>query len=131
MNRPRTWAVICDRCGFRFHSDELKKEWTGLMVCHECWEPRHPQDFVRAVPEHITPPWVRPEGEDDFLNICYIDGMSCYAGLAVAGCMIAGNQHHTAEFLYDLSGPHSEPRPPFIWSDPYVEDGYWETGYVQ
>lgn len=25
----------------------MKKEWTGLIVCTECYDPRHPQDLVR------------------------------------------------------------------------------------
>jgi hypothetical protein len=30
------------------------------MVCEKDWETRHPQDFVRARPEKVTPPWTRP-----------------------------------------------------------------------
>ena len=40
------WAVICDRCGFKFKASQLKQEWTGLMVCTKCYEERHPQDFL-------------------------------------------------------------------------------------
>ncbi len=32
--------AICDRCGFRYKFYNLKKEWTGLMVCDGCWEPQ-------------------------------------------------------------------------------------------
>ena len=47
---PGKWLVICDRCGIRKKSDQVRKEWTGLIVCAEkCWEPRNTQDFVRAV----------------------------------------------------------------------------------
>ena len=62
------WKVCCDRCGFDKLSSELRKEWTGLRVCHECWEPRHPQDFVRGVPDDQTVPWARPEPEPIFLT---------------------------------------------------------------
>lgn len=102
----RGWKAICDRCGFEFYSFQLQKEWTGLMVCKECFSPRHPQDFVKAKTDKQTPPWTRPAPEDVFTDLCYIDGSSCYAGLAVAGCMIAGNQTYTAAFLADISdGP--------------------------
>lgn len=37
----------CDRCGFTRYGSEMKKEWTGLIVCPECYDPRHPQDLVR------------------------------------------------------------------------------------
>lgn len=56
------WRVICQRCGFKKWNHELKREWTGLRVCADtCWEPRHPQDFVRAKPDKQNPPWVSPE----------------------------------------------------------------------
>ena len=59
-----SWLAICDRCGFEYKGPELKKEWTGLMVCKKCWEPRHEQDFLRAKKETTTPPWTRPEPAD-------------------------------------------------------------------
>lgn len=102
----RGWKAICDRCGFEFKSFQLQKEWTGLMVCKECWEPRHPQDFVKAVTDKQSVPWARPEPEDVFVNQCYLEGISCYTGLAVAGCSIAGNTTYTVEFLTSLlDGP--------------------------
>lgn len=44
----------CPRCGFDYYASELKKEWTGKYVCKKCWEPRHPQDFVRGREEKIA-----------------------------------------------------------------------------
>lgn len=55
------WNAICDRCGFEFKSFKLRQEWTGLRVCHDCYEVRHPQDGVRGKADRQTPPWVRPE----------------------------------------------------------------------
>jgi hypothetical protein len=55
-----SWLADCDRCGFQFHHFDLKKEWTGLMVCYDCHEVRHPQDFVRGVPDNPSVPWTRP-----------------------------------------------------------------------
>ena len=34
---------ICDRCGQQYKLLQLKKEWTGIFACPECWEPKHPQ----------------------------------------------------------------------------------------
>lgn len=67
------WNVICDRCGFAFKSASLRREWTGLMVCHgpatnDCWEPRHPQDFVKGRADKQAPAWTRPEPPDDFIS---------------------------------------------------------------
>lgn len=45
---------ICDRCGFRYPLRQLRKEWTGLMVCPEDWDPR---------PAQLDPPRIYPEGQ--------------------------------------------------------------------
>ena len=50
---PGAVRAICDRCGFEYKLSELRKEWTGLMVCSA--------DFDRRPPE-LSPPNVRPEG---------------------------------------------------------------------
>tara|TARA_R100000742_G_C4278434_1_gene101239 strand:+ start:807 stop:1169 length:363 start_codon:yes stop_codon:yes gene_type:complete len=34
---------ICDRCGWQCEYLEMKKEWNGLKVCQECYEPKQPQ----------------------------------------------------------------------------------------
>jgi len=44
---------ICDRCGFQFRLRELRKEWSGLMVCSKDYDPRPPE---------MTPPRVKAEG---------------------------------------------------------------------
>lgn len=70
---PGKWNVICDQCGFKFKNDQLRKDWRGLMLCHGggttgCWEPRHPQDFVRGQADRQMPEWTRPEGDDVFID---------------------------------------------------------------
>lgn len=45
--------VVCERCGFRVKPRRLRKEWTGYMVCGQCWDPR---------PADTRPPRIRPEG---------------------------------------------------------------------
>jgi hypothetical protein len=44
---------ICDRCGFKVRHSRLRKEWTGLMVCPDDWDPK---------PAELRPPPVKPEG---------------------------------------------------------------------
>lgn len=61
------WNALCDRCGFKYKSKELRAEWTGLRVCHSCFEVRHPQTLIRVAPEHINTPWARPEPADVFV----------------------------------------------------------------
>jgi len=35
--------ALCDRCSFEYKLHELKEEWNGAKVCHDCYEPKHPQ----------------------------------------------------------------------------------------
>jgi hypothetical protein len=60
---------ICDRCGFKFKTNQLKKEWNGLYTCTLfCWEPRHPQDLIRSKHDDQRPSISRPEGDDVFID---------------------------------------------------------------
>jgi hypothetical protein len=54
------WNAICDVCGGKFKSSELKRRWDGYMVCSSDYEQRHPQDLIRLRPERQATPWVRP-----------------------------------------------------------------------
>ena len=67
------WLVICERCARKRVSDEVAKEpWTNLMVCKDtCWEPRHPQEFIRAKPDPQGVPFTSPEATDRETNIDY------------------------------------------------------------
>jgi hypothetical protein len=96
---PGTWRAICDRCGVEFASDQLIEDWQGHRVCKKDFETRHPQDFVRGVPDDPTVPWSRPEGPDTFAAYCTLASSSGYTGLAKAGCMIAGDNTRAATFL--------------------------------
>ena len=67
------WRAICDRCGTKRWNHELRKEWTGLMVCRDtCWEARNQQEHVRGVVDRQAPPWVRPEPADVFLPTAFL-----------------------------------------------------------
>jgi hypothetical protein len=87
--RPGDHWVTCDRCGFAYRHSETVKEWNGLVVCKsKCWEPRHPQDFVRGVRDSQAPGGnVRPDPTNVFVSNCTGNNT---AGQAVAGCAIAG-----------------------------------------
>jgi len=62
------WKAVCDVCGFRFDASKLKTRWDGLKTCSNCFEERHPQDFVRAKVDIQAVPWTRPESEDSFVT---------------------------------------------------------------
>lgn len=58
--------ALCDRCGFEYKLLELKKEWNGLKVCKECFEPKHPQlepITATADPEALYDP--RPNNDKE------------------------------------------------------------------
>ena len=63
-----SWLVICDVCGMKYHSDDLKKRWDGLMTCRQDWNIRQPQDFVRGIPDPQAVPWSRPDTQPQFVS---------------------------------------------------------------
>jgi hypothetical protein len=63
------WNSLCDQCGAKRKSSELRLQWDGLRTCHLCWEPRQPQDFARGVPDPSGVPWSRQRGELAFANM--------------------------------------------------------------
>lgn len=44
---------LCMRCGFKFRLSELRKEWSGLLVCNADFDP---------LPDTMKPPRNGPEG---------------------------------------------------------------------
>ncbi len=67
-----THNVICDRCGVKFKSDQVKKTWDGFYVCEADWEMRHILDFIKA--PRVIPAilFSRPEGTDVDVGPTYI-----------------------------------------------------------
>lgn len=61
------WNAICMRCGFKHKASELKQEWTGLRVCDDCFETRHPQTMLRVLEERNNIPWTSPEPSNLFI----------------------------------------------------------------
>ncbi len=67
------WLVVCDSCSKKIKASKSKERWDGFRVCSECWEPRHPMDFIRARADKITVPFTRPQPVSTFTYIPYID----------------------------------------------------------
>ena len=74
--KPGDWNSVCYECGMKFKASSLKRHWQGYYVCPEHWEPRQPQDFVRAQADTQTPPWAQPQPADT-------DSIGRYADCAV------------------------------------------------
>lgn len=62
------WNVLCDVCGFKYKSSQIKKRWDGLYVCEKDYEARHPQDFIRGVRDDQSVDFTRPEATDNFVT---------------------------------------------------------------
>ena len=83
-----TWNCICQVCGKQVKSDEIVKRWDGLLVCRSDFEPRHSLDFIRAIPERGTVPFVSPEPDDLIIFVCYIEASQGRADVGEADCAI-------------------------------------------
>ena len=56
----------------KFLSGELQLEWTNARVCDGCFETRHPQEFIKTVPEADVP-WTREANEINISPLEYFD----------------------------------------------------------
>jgi len=84
------WNTVCYECGRKRKASTLVKHWKGYYVCKEHWEPRQVQDFVRSIPDVITPPWAQPMPANVFAPRCTPEGQTAIPELAVPGCVIPG-----------------------------------------
>ena len=62
-----SFNAICSTCGFKFKSTKMKTDYYGNIVCSGCYDPRHPQEFVRGTTDEQKTPWVSPEAPDTFV----------------------------------------------------------------
>jgi hypothetical protein len=83
------YNAACSMCGRKRKASTLVKNWQGLWRCPKHNEIRHPQDFVRAIPDIVTPPWFQGETDID-IQVCTINGQSAIPGYATPGCSIPG-----------------------------------------
>lgn len=81
------WNAVCSMCGRKRKASEMVRNWQGMFRCPEHNETRHPQEYVRAVPDVQTPPWVQPPC-DEFAAVCFPLDITGIADYAVADCAI-------------------------------------------
>jgi len=102
------WNARCDRCGFKFKASDLRKTWDNLYVCKDDWEERHPQDFLRGVPDNPSVPWTRPDTISD-TNTTDISGNSITTDNAIDRIddadktLTVGSAHPVQEWYTDLT----------------------------
>ena len=63
------WNVIADCCGRKRKRSQCRKQWDNAIVCIEHWEPRQPQDKLRAFKDVQSVPDPRPEPTDRFVSV--------------------------------------------------------------
>lgn len=100
------WNAICDCCGFKFKASELRKDWRGLMVCAQDYEPKHPQLMIRIPKDDPSVPWARPQGIPEFIEACFPWTSSGYADMGSADCMRADNNEYTYAELLIMRAEH-------------------------
>lgn len=87
--KPGQWNVICDVCGFKFKSGQVRKRWDGLIVCHTDYEHDHPQKYLRVRETGTAVPFIRDDPAPTYKIVCYIYESVSYADLGSADCMRA------------------------------------------
>lgn len=63
--------AICDICGFKMKSNQLRKQWDGKMAClpNDCWSPKHPLDYpLPALVDNLMVRDARPDPEVTFAD---------------------------------------------------------------
>ena len=65
------WNLICDVCSIKHKAGKAKHRWDGVIVCPNCYEQRHPQDFVRTKQDKISVPFSRPIPQEIFIAVPY------------------------------------------------------------
>lgn len=63
------WNLICDVCSIKYKASKAKQRWDGFIVCPNCYEQRHPQDFVRSRQDKITVPYIRPPADIFIIDV--------------------------------------------------------------
>lgn len=58
---PGDYWMVCDECGLKFRKSQMVKRWDGCWVCQKDYEPRHPQESVRAKADKVAVPVARPD----------------------------------------------------------------------
>ena len=66
-----SWNLICDSCSIKYKATIAKQRWDGFIVCPNCYEQQHPQDFVRTKQDKISVPFSRPIPQEIFVVVPY------------------------------------------------------------
>jgi hypothetical protein len=79
----------CDRCGEKIKYQALRKEWTGLKVCKQCWDPKTALEFPTNFPtdpEALRDPRVDNDVEANHGYVQIDSGIG--TGFKLKGCTV-------------------------------------------
>lgn len=92
--------VVCDRSGKVYDSSNTRREWNGLIVGKDEWEPRHPQEFRRGIREDIAVKEARPGAPSLSTLSASIDDITAVSGGVASGVYTSGAADNTRPFVY-------------------------------
>lgn len=81
------WYARCSMCNQKFLASQLVKNWQGMYRCPQHNEPRHPQDYIRAIPDNPTVPFVQ-DPSPSYRAVCTLAGITSIADYAIADCSV-------------------------------------------
>lgn len=92
MENDYKYNAICDSCGWKRKSTEMRQRWDGLMVCADtCWEARHPMDFYRTRNDTHKLPWIRRDDNGEATWTPTINNVTGSYTVAVATYIVDAN----------------------------------------
>lgn len=102
-----SWNIIDDVSGQKIKASKVRLRWDGLYTTKENWEPRHPQEFLRARSDDTSVPYSRPLSADSFVVVNRAVGISVINQAVLNGSIINGRgtpliTHQTA-YQYIMS----------------------------
>lgn len=104
------WNLLCDVCAVKTKASKTKERWDGLRVCPECFEVRHPMDFIKARADRISVPFTRPQPTDQFIAIALSQFLNDTVTISYGGDAGSYLEDNTTYFLenYLVLGPVNE-----------------------
>lgn len=87
----RKSKAIDDRTGFKVDYKDLRKEWNGLWVHKDEWEPKHPQLEPRSASDAEALEHPRPGSEQDLTKVRILSGVVAYGACGTSTGQGVGN----------------------------------------
>lgn len=67
--KPGDNYFICPICGLKKRVSDGRYQWDKEFVCKDDWDPRHPQELIKARKDRISACISRPEAIDTFIDV--------------------------------------------------------------